>query len=486
MRNFNNSFNEFIKKEGPSEISYKITFGLSDDSNVVLGNNFSYIKLNEGEYTITKMLWLNDIINHPIYRAFIDEYKDYILKSSERHMNLLISINNSILKFFYRFDINEKNNFNLDDYITIVDDNVNKLPPTPDSSNINMFDIKKKQYEDDIKSLKIILNDFKQSVEQYVNEIKSQDNKTKDVKENLQKGIDISDDEEKILKPEEDNIIKLYTSSINIKEIYERIKSNDRSILKISPEFKNKLDNIVKELRKIVISIKIKNNYITTGNTINTKIEGEEQDIIDELNQKYNYFINFLKRINDLTFPNRTSTNNDLQNAIKDYATGGDTNNFSNVLNYIINIILRNKNEKVNNINYYDVGVSIINPNDDKLPRYEIYLSLDLVEGRINDTNIEKLKCFYNGTDLGNYVQNYFSRNNSYIAENSKIYIKKDDYEKDALYKGIKDNTILYNLPEAKGELKQVDNKKVAGYKKINKKTKKLNKTKKIKTLKKK
>ena len=256
--------------------------------------------------------------------------------------------------------------------------------------------------------------------------------------------------------------------------------------MKISPEFKNKLDNIVKELRKIVISIKIKNNYITTGNTINTKIEGEEQDIIDELNQKYNYFINFLKRINDLTFPNRTSTNNDLQNAIKDYATGGDTNNFSNVLNYIINIILRNKNEKVNNINYYDVGVSIINPNDDKLPRYEIYLSLDLVEGRINDTNIEKLKCFYNGTDLGNYVQNYFSRNNSYIAENSKIYIKKDDYEKDALYKGIKDNTILYNLPKAKGELKQVDNKKVAGYKKINKKTKKLNKTKKIKTLKKK
>lgn len=108
MRNFNNSFNEFIKKESPSEISYKITFGLSDDSNVVLGNNFSYIKLNEGEYTITKMLWLNDLINHPIYRAFIDEYKDYILKSSERHMNLLIYINNSILKFFNRFDKNEK------------------------------------------------------------------------------------------------------------------------------------------------------------------------------------------------------------------------------------------------------------------------------------------------------------------------------------------------------------------------------------------
>lgn len=189
----------------------------------------------------------------------------------------------------------------MDDYINIVKENVNNLSATPVPSNINMFDIKKKQYEDDITSLNTLLTEFKQSVEESVEEsvykIKLQDDKKiKDVKQKLQEGTDLNNDEEEILKPEEDNIIKLYTSSINIKEVYERIKSNDRSILKISPEFKNKLDNIVKELRKIVISIKIKNNYITTGNTINTKIEGEEQDIIDELNQKYNYFINFLKK----------------------------------------------------------------------------------------------------------------------------------------------------------------------------------------------
>jgi hypothetical protein len=480
MRNFNDSFTECISKKGPDQVSYKLPFAISEEGNVGFGNKYSYIKLNNGEHTITKMLWLNDIINHTVYKDFIDDYRDYILKSNDRHKNLLIAISSAVTKLTKRFNEKEKNNLYLNNYITDIEKaykeiNEKKISTENNSSNMssNLFDVKRKQYEDDIKNLSDNLNNF---IGTDIENI-----------ENIENIKNIKTNEEKILSKEEENlIIGFYTSAINIKEIFDRIRSNDRSNLKISPEFKNKLDNIVKELRKIIISIKIKNNYITVGNNINTKIEGEEQDIIDELNTKYKYFIDFLKRINDLTFPNRVSTNDDLQTAIKDYAAGEDNNNFSILLDEIINIVLKNKNDNLKSIKLYNVGVSIINPNDDKLPRYEIYISFDLVQGRINDTNINKLKCYYTGTDLGTYVQNYFSKKNSYIAENSKIYIKKEDYEKDALYKNIKDTTILNSLPEARGELKQTENKKIGGYTYSSKKINKTNKTKKNKILRKK
>ncbi len=586
MRNFNTSYNEFIKREGPGEVSFKFAVGLDKDGSLTLGNRYSYIKLEGGEYTVTKILWLNDIFNHPVYREFINEYRDYIQKSDERYYNLLFGINTAIMKLAKRFETTEKNSFSLCDYKDVIETEVKKIkksltpqqtpanttqtgnnqqatantnqtgntntqtgnnqqtpanttqpgnttnqtgntntqtanannqttnannqttnannqttnantqtantnnqtgnnqssPSTnPQQSNTTgstiTIDNKKKQYDDDIISLGDLFNDFGYGYENCVNNPNISSPQTNqpnpltspqnpptsrenlfdrlaryEKKDDRQKATESLNNVTPLTEPsyialeKELKLIKdMYKQAYNIKEVYERIKSNERSSLRLNPEFKNKLDNIVKELRKIVISIKIKENYITNDNKINTKIEGEEEDVLAELNAKYSFFMDFLKKINDLIFPNRFSTNKGLQDEIGNYASGKDTTTFSEILTEIIDVIMKNKNDTLTKIKYYDVGVTQINPTNNKLPRYEIYVSLDLVEGRMDDINAGKIKCFYKGIELGGYAQNYFSKNNKYNALFSKIFIKKADYEKDAANKNIKDAPVSTN-----------------------------------------
>jgi len=41
--------------------------------------NFSYLKLSDGKiYTFTRLTWLNDILNHPLYRNFLNEFNVFI------------------------------------------------------------------------------------------------------------------------------------------------------------------------------------------------------------------------------------------------------------------------------------------------------------------------------------------------------------------------------------------------------------------------
>jgi len=68
-RNHTSSFQEYIKQSIDSDMSFK---GV-----LTTAHNFSYLKLDGKIYTITKVIWLNDLLNHPIYRNFLDEFINY-------------------------------------------------------------------------------------------------------------------------------------------------------------------------------------------------------------------------------------------------------------------------------------------------------------------------------------------------------------------------------------------------------------------------
>ena len=44
---------------------------------------FSYLNLNKKDYTITRTIWINDIMNHPVYRDIINTFHEYDKKQSE-------------------------------------------------------------------------------------------------------------------------------------------------------------------------------------------------------------------------------------------------------------------------------------------------------------------------------------------------------------------------------------------------------------------
>lgn len=60
--NFNTSLNEYI---------YQSKY---NNNTLFPNNNYTYLRYNETIYTISKITWLNDFLNHPLYKTLITEY----------------------------------------------------------------------------------------------------------------------------------------------------------------------------------------------------------------------------------------------------------------------------------------------------------------------------------------------------------------------------------------------------------------------------
>jgi len=63
--NFNTSINEYV-----NHISYST-------GTMLPSNNYTFIRYNYKIYTITKITWLNDILNHPLYRLLIKKFANF-------------------------------------------------------------------------------------------------------------------------------------------------------------------------------------------------------------------------------------------------------------------------------------------------------------------------------------------------------------------------------------------------------------------------
>jgi len=50
--------------------------------------NYSYIKMNEKIYTVIRVIWLNDIYNHPIYKKIVNEYRLFNLWKQKKKKNI--------------------------------------------------------------------------------------------------------------------------------------------------------------------------------------------------------------------------------------------------------------------------------------------------------------------------------------------------------------------------------------------------------------
>jgi hypothetical protein len=116
---YNNFYISFVSNMGGQiEIPQKSLFGRN--------KRFSYINIDK-PYTITKITWLNDIINHPVYGDFIDDFynykkwSEYIMpeienkvKTAQSDIDLLIlniDVNNEIReleKYYENLDNNNR------------------------------------------------------------------------------------------------------------------------------------------------------------------------------------------------------------------------------------------------------------------------------------------------------------------------------------------------------------------------------------------
>jgi hypothetical protein len=428
--NYDNSFDKYIIGDN---------FSLSNimDLNIPF-KNFSYLKINNKVYTVTKILWLNDFFNHPIYRLFIDEYTKYKIWSKNQHIKLKEEVLKRISKIYktenvntskdtskdtskgyYKINIGDIKTFILNNRIYYNDNNneedIKKIIKEKDDINKIKNDIIDKYYKEvplysrnassySIEKYETIKTIIYQLIEYYnmyqQNKTKNDENKTKN-----------DNDNEKI-----EDFIKLY----NIIEI---IKNTEKKNINISGQLQDKIYKIYNDFKKIIINIKIYEEYI---NPENISINYKDDELVKDEIQKYQIYINFTKRINELISPVRISTNEKLQHIIQSYVDN-ENNDFIKLIEYINKKYILLEDSNSFDENTLNINMNLINIDEVNVPKYEAYIAIDLVEGEINDTNINDIYCEYKSLYLGNELEYYIGKYNKHEAKNNRIFFSLND-----------------------------------------------------------
>lgn len=393
-RNVTSSFDEYILQKSSTEFSLE---GANPFSNT---SNFSYLKIKNKIYTITKTIWLNDLLNHPIYRYFIQEFINYTNWAENEQKIIVDNIQKKKEKLLIRIKEESQRPDNLYIKNELVNFEKNLIRTDNDSARQKyVIDTLKEQFYDDLKEIIDLLK-------------------------NLFIYIDV-DDNNKII------IDDLYSKVKDINEVLKRLTTNPRVTLKgISDKFRNKWSKIMEEIKKISILQKIKENYISTSEIIINNQE-EDADVLAELNKNYKRYIDFSEYIKNILNPIRESSNKQLQKSIIDYSENVRDKNgrlfFSDVMKYIRDEFINSKTLKYfnnpENIEIMNLGVCLINSNIYNLPHFEIYVSFDLIDGEYNKQNINEIKCKYRGLYLGQQAENYFSNYNKFDINQQRLFI---------------------------------------------------------------
>ena len=364
---------------------------------------YSYLKLNGKTYTITEVIWMNDLFNHPVYKLIVSDYYNLIVFKNMYSKKLQQNINNKkeLLKKF--------ENINYDD----AKNDLNEL-----LEKIGQDDVKRNLYainEYDIKLIRNILNDLK---------IKIIDDN------DINKFEEFYFDIEQIIKHinnYESNIERYSNTNLKI--------TNDINIF-----FKNmkKLQIIIKDIRNSKYIFE--NYFIKFNKTIPT-----DKKIINDLKIKedlkiYISFFEKLNNINEKIYPSNNQflqnlvnniiqkdeslepTMKKLQNKSKEDLSEKNMQNFFKILNpsHVKDAVEPFKNY----IKYLYTG---INKKDDY---YEIYLRMDLIEGEINDDNKQNIKCVYVGEKLTDKLDTLISfdyKNNNIELNPRRMFFVLDD-----------------------------------------------------------
>ena len=344
----------------------------------------SYLNIDGKKYTITQIIWVNDIYNHPKYKSLIEKYKELIEWQVEEKKKITLELSKKQTKFREEFrygkiyHIDEEDIEKLESQIVIID---KYLSPTEITNRADK-------------------NENIEKIVGYINQLNSY--------------IEINPTDYDLIADIANNIDQRYSK---IKDKLERNKKLDK-----------KFDELKKQIEIINTLDKVNDNYISKPG-INMNFEKEEANIKDMLKNKYSKYTNFSSYLSEFIAPKLESTNYELQNTFTEFLDNTDKLQLFNALMnpiYINNIgqYLREIKNSNNNIsgsidkdeynNRLNTGISIVQGNESG-PKYEITLRMDVVAGEITKESRSKINCPYTGESLGNNFEKLL--NAKYINE---------------------------------------------------------------------
>jgi len=340
-----------------------------------LVNHYSYLKLGGETYTFKKLIWINDILNHPVYQRLILEYRKFWTWSNEEKLKQLkitkrnySSVKKRVDDFFEEIESKYKG----DKPIYIFTKTLEYVLP-------KIIELKYLMGSD--------LNNMKHSVQYF-----------KHVSQTTQNKIINSINK---INTDYDNYIDKYKQFAYIYDSMEKYIKNVTN--KEEKDASDKLMNMgvlykSDSVKQFVEAVKrysfIESLFLKTYNEISNK-----KDVT--IPPEYRNFAYSI--LNEYKKPLRESSNIELQELIN----GVDNQNVQKFYKFIKQIYHKyvlGKRIRISEeyINLMNVGLSYINTNVAQGQRREIYVYTDFISGVVNNDNANNIFCPYVGDHLGN------------------------------------------------------------------------------------
>ena len=347
---------------------------------------FSYLKIGGGTYTIKKTVWLNDMLNHPLYRKMIVEYRKVRKWADEQLYSKDSKFGNPAEQIK---DIKTK----IREELNKMSDIVAKLNAIADGYTKSAGG-----------AAKVITSGFK-NVTSAVNNANEQytvidnvDNIDDETTESaiIEPAIALSDPDIKWIESDTTQIVTSPSGEISaassplkkqLREAYKAIKGYEASINRLKTNIES-----VKSYFKTTIAKAI-------GKTPSTTILRKLQSIMNEYKDPFRKSSNiYLQHLIDGLFTDDAAAEEyyKLLAAIyKKYIRGEGLDEEDEEL------LTGGTNEP----KLVNVGISYINIGESNKPTREVYFMVDLVDGEINSENVSSIYCPFIGDYLGNQLE---------------------------------------------------------------------------------
>jgi hypothetical protein len=399
----------------------------------IITKHFSYLKLGSGKlYTVKRLIWLNDIFNHPLYHKLIEDYRkfDVWLEDEERKLgeafrktlNKLYKDYSKILNDFLEIliEIEEEakrfgtiegfyqKNGNL---IILLNSLINILIFIETLNNLQNNNVQSMLSELPNSKTKGLIMKMKKDNERTIKDdiarsIKGKEqNESNEVVQRIMGLVNVEKGGEKLMQTTEyltggarSSALFTMTGSAStntnaLKTLQGTKKGDFERVKKVFDEFQQKfkqrypieqeesdfsrLESYVKEPYKDI-------NKSTTNSRLPTE------------------YVNFsFVTLNHYQRPQRESTNTKLQTLIDGVDPGAVSqfyDTFKKLYDYSKGEALPRDFDK----DVLNTGLTYIHTNQTSGLRREIYVLLDLIEGEVNNENVSSVYCPFIGDHLGN------------------------------------------------------------------------------------
>lgn len=379
---------------------------------------FSHLKFNNEIYTVTKVIWVNDIFNHPLYNRIIDNFrkiKDDI-SALDKRVEGVQNLKRYLVKLFFGVPIEEKETEEKDQ-----NDNMkNKIEKSG-----NWIDIIER------------LNNTKENINKETRK-GAEMIRLVDVIERLDKNL--TNETYGVLTKDSQNPKKKYVFNNQNKA---KVQNKDDQFInnffiQIENNFKEELEYLLNtnlislgqenqefllEITRIYDQIFINTRAINYIKNFEFRFTREKKEYQEKIQQRIEEIFPRAKEFSDqLTefAKGRTIGNAKWSKLVQSRQLSSEVKeNFDNLAKCYTNENCE-IDEKASQ--YIEVELDEITkrPEDAKVEMYEAFLQINIIEGEVTNKNYNKIKCTYLNEELDNFLDNFINPQDDWNIQNEK------------------------------------------------------------------